>query len=100
MANTQNLVGIRCPMCFETGGFVIQKTMNVTMQDDGYDSMGGRFPNDQFPGRVIAEEDGFQDDDPIMCANRNGCEHRGTVHEFLEITQDTTREYKHEGARR
>jgi hypothetical protein len=85
MANTQNLKGIRCPMCFETNGFVIQLTMNLVMHDDGYDAMGTQIPDDHFPGRVIDDNDGLNDEDPITCANRNGCEHRGTVGEFREI---------------
>lgn len=83
MANTENLKGVRCPQCLETDGFVIQMTINVIMRDDGYDAMGGQFPNDHFPGRVIDDNDGLTDGDPIMCANR-ACEYRGVVSDFRE----------------
>lgn len=82
--NSQNLKGIRCPECFETRSFVIQMTVNVAIEDDGVDYMSGMFDNDFFPGRVIDEEDGFNDQDPIACANGRGCGHRGTVAEFRE----------------
>lgn len=88
MANTQNLEGIRCPMCYEEGRFVIQMTMNVLMCDDGLDSMASQPELDHFPGRVIDEEDGFHDEDPISCANRNGCNYYGTVAEFRVENQD------------
>jgi len=113
VANAQILKGIRCPKCFETQSFVVQITTNVVMFDDGADYMGGGFQDDHFPGRVIDDNDGFKDDDPITCANRNGCHHTGTVVEFRETTQNgttgtittgttgtTAHEYDYEGARR
>lgn len=92
MANTQFLKGLRCPECLETGRFVIQVTMNVIQEDDGIDFMSSQPELDHFPGRRIDEEDGLGDEDPISCANRNGCEHRGTVGEFrieVEATPST-----------
>jgi hypothetical protein len=85
--NTQKLAGIRCPKCYETQGFVVQLTINVVMNDDGFDCMSGQFPDDYFPGRNIDEDDGLSDEAPIVCANRNGCQHRGTVAEFRESNQ-------------
>ena len=82
MANTQILKDIRCPECLETQRFVIQVTMNVVQEDDGIDFMGTTPELDHFPGRRIDEQDGLGDDDPITCANRNGCEYTGTVGEF------------------
>ncbi|MFI9629221.1 hypothetical protein [Streptomyces sp. NPDC052042] len=82
--NTQNLAGIRCPECLSETAFVVQMTMNVVMFDDGIGFMSCTQPeNDHFPGRVIDDEDGFMDEDPIQCyERRGGCGHRGTVGEF------------------
>lgn len=81
-ANANMLEGIRCPECFEDQRFAIQMTRNVIVKDDGLDTMGSQPEDDHFPGRVIDPDDGFCDDDPISCANRNGCLHYGTLREF------------------
>lgn len=82
--NTQLLKGIRCPRCAQTGRFAIQVTMNVLIEDDGIDFMGHQPEDDFFPGRVISENEGLADTDPIACAGRDGCGHRGTVGEFRD----------------
>lgn len=89
MTNTQNLKGIRCPKCDNESAFVVQMTMNVVMNDDGIDFMGVQQPPlDTFPGRVIPEDDGFEDEAPIICFQRpgwfsdTGCGYMGTVGEF------------------
>jgi hypothetical protein len=90
MANTDALKGIRCPVCYETGRFIIQKTVNVIQEDDGIDSMARQPELDHFPGRSIDEEDGLMDGDPITCANRSDfrvCGHTGTVSDFREENQ-------------
>ena len=91
MANTEILKGIRCPECFETQRFVIQKTMNVLMEDSGLDSMSSQPADDHFPGRRVDPDDGLNDFDPISCANRNGCGHMGTVAEFRVHDRDLMR---------
>ncbi|MEU6261854.1 hypothetical protein [Saccharopolyspora shandongensis] len=80
--NTQLLAGIRCPRCFQADNFAVQITMNVIVADDGFDFMGHRPEDDLFPGRALDPDDGLQDPDPIACAGRDGCGHRGTVKEF------------------
>lgn len=80
--NTQLLDGLRCPKCFESQRFAVQVTMNVLLEDDGFDFMSSQPDLDHFPGRVLDEDEGLKDDDPISCANRNGCDHKGTVAEF------------------
>ncbi|MFE4332493.1 hypothetical protein ACFRQM_24635 [Streptomyces sp. NPDC056831] len=84
MSNTQNLAGIRCPKCFNETAFVVQMTMNVVMFDDGISFLGVSQPdNDHFQGRVIPDDDGFRDEDPIECyMRRDGCGHWGTVRDF------------------
>ncbi|MFF2053737.1 hypothetical protein ACFVU2_19190 [Leifsonia sp. NPDC058194] len=92
MANTEFLEGIRCPVCFEEDRFVIQVTVNALLCDDGYDWMASQPDPDHFPGRVLTEDEGLGDEDPISCANRNGCGHYGTVAEFRIENQDKERE--------
>ncbi|ROR76096.1 hypothetical protein SAMN06295974_3756 [Plantibacter flavus] len=92
MANTQKLAGIRCPSCLESQRFAIQTTINVIVEDDGFDFMASQPADDAFPGRVVDEDDGLQDDDPIVCANRNGCGHLGTVREFRSGLEAAERE--------
>lgn len=82
MANSQLLKGIRCPECFETQRFAVQMTINTLIVDDGLETMASQPDLDHFPGRRIDENDGLHDEDPISCANRNGCGHMGTVGEF------------------
>jgi hypothetical protein len=41
MANTNCLVGMRCPKCKEDGPFYIEVIMFVLMHDDGDDSHDG-----------------------------------------------------------
>jgi len=82
VANSHLLEGIRCPKCLETERFAIQMTINVFVVDDGLDIMASQPAEDHFPGRVIDPNDGFFDEDPISCANRNGCGYTGTVAEF------------------
>jgi len=87
MANTNLLKDIRCPECFQADRFAVQMTMNVLVVDDGLDSMVTQPELDHFPGRVIDEEDGFADSDPISCAARYGCGHMGTVGEFKQAAR-------------
>lgn len=91
MANTQNLKGISCPRCFETQRFAVQMTMNVLMEDDGLDMMSSQPDLGHFPGRGIDQNDGFEDIDPISCANRNGCNYMGTVGEFRAHAKEPAR---------
>jgi hypothetical protein len=92
MANTEILEGIRCPVCYEEGRFALQMTKNVLMCDSGLDSMASQPELDHFAGRVIDEDEGLRDEDPISCANRNGCNYYGTVAEFRVENQDKERE--------
>lgn len=80
--NIQLLEGVRCPRCFESQRFAVQVTMNVLIEDDGFDYMSSQPDLDHFPGRVLDDDEGLKDEDPISCANRNGCGHKGTVAEF------------------
>jgi uncharacterized protein (DUF2126 family) len=80
--NEQLLKDVMCPVCFETQRFAVQVTMNVLVEDSGFDFMAHQPSTDHFPGRTLDEDDGFQDFDPISCANRNGCGYMGTFGEF------------------
>lgn len=82
MANQHKLKGIQCPACLESQRFAIQTTVNLIVEDDGFDYMASQPADDAFPGRVLDEDEGLRDDDPIVCANRNGCGFLGTVREF------------------
>ncbi|MBD0673982.1 hypothetical protein [Streptomyces sp. CBMA156] len=81
--NTQNLAGIRCPKWFSEEAFAVQMTMNVITFDDGVSLLGVSPPDSgHFPGRVIRDDGGSTDDEPIQRFVRRGsCGHRGTVDE-------------------
>lgn len=92
MANQNPLENVRCPKCFEEKRFIVQTTMNVMVEHDyGFDFSYGRLRADQFPGRVVPDNDGFDDTDPISCANRYGCDYTATFAEFRAHAKESAR---------
>lgn len=91
MANQELLKDVACPRCFETERFAVQVTMNVLVVDSGFDYFASQPDPDHFPGRVLDENDGFADTDPISCANRNGCQYMGTFAEFRAHAKELAR---------
>ena len=67
MANTNCLEGLQCPRCGHEDDFAIGCYTIATVTDDGIDEYGDMEWND---------------DSPIWCGSRDGCDPSGTIKEF------------------
>lgn len=79
------IAGLACPDCGNRARFGLQTTMNITFTQDGWDAMNHQSEDDAFPGRVLDQQEGLRDEDPVVCMAggfSSTCRRLGTIREF------------------